>query len=175
MRKAFDLPAHPEPLSRHPKAPASGAHIDFHHSVCFGCGEDAPVGLRIKVIAGDEFDATATMAVEQWMQGGPGVIHGGLLSAAFDEVMGTNLLLIGKPAVTVHLEIEYAKPIPLGATLHFESEVICKERRKVYTRAVAHLGDPAEPAVAAAHAIFVTIDVAEHYAEYSDAVRQSLH
>lgn len=167
MNDALDLPAHPEPMTRHPKAPSAGEEIRLHHSLCFACGDDAPVGLRVRVVAGEDFTVTASMKVEPWMQGGPGVIHGGLLAAAFDEVLGTAPLLIGAGVVTAHLEIDFAEPIPLGSTLHFRGEVLAKERRKVYLRATAHLDDPERP-VAAAHGIFVTIDVREHFSRYRD-------
>ena len=167
MKSTFVAPTDLEPLERHPKATAPGGHIDLHHSVCFGCGDDAPVGLHLKVMAGEGLTVNAQMPVTDWMQGGPGVIHGGILSAAFDEVMGTSPLLIGAPVVTAHLEIDFAQPIPLGSTLHFAGRIMGRQRRKVYTEAIAHLGDPERP-VAGAHAIFVVIDVKEHFADYLD-------
>lgn len=167
MKTSFVLPADIEPLSRDPKATSPGRRINLHHSMCFGCGADAPVSLRIDVIAGEGLTVSASMKVEDWMQGGPGVIHGGLLSTAFDEVMGTSPLLLRMPVVTGHLEIDYAKPIPLGSTVQFTGEILGGVRRKVYTRAVAHLGDPQEP-VAAAHGLFIAIDLEKHFAGYRD-------
>lgn len=161
------LPTDIEPLSRHPKATPPGTKIDLHHGMCFGCGDDAPVGLRIDVTAGEGLTVDATMNVVDWMQGGPGVIHGGVLSAAFDEVMGTSPLLLRTPVVTGHLAIDYAKPIPLGSTLYFTGEVLGGVRRKIYTRCTAHLGDPDQP-VAGAHALFIAIDLKEHFAGYLD-------
>ncbi|EGD55403.1 thioesterase superfamily protein [Gordonia neofelifaecis NRRL B-59395] len=168
------LPADIEPVIRDPKATPPGHRIDLHHSMCFGCGSEAPVGLRIEVIAGEGLTVTAAMKVEDWMQGGPGVIHGGVLSAAFDEVMGTSPLLLRKPVVTGHLEIDYAKPIPLGSTVHFTGEILGGVRRKVYTRCVAHLGDPANP-VAAAHALFIAIDLEKHFSGYRERAVHSQH
>lgn len=171
MRSDFQFPAESDPLVRHPKAVAPGEPIRLHHSVCFGCGDDAPVGLRVRVAAGEGLTVTAQMPVQDWMQGGPGVIHGGLLTAAFDEVLGTAPLQLGMGCVTVHLEVDFAKPIPLGSTLHFDAEIVALQRRKIYVRGTAHLGDPTAP-VATAHGIFVRIDVAEHFAAYREhAVR----
>ncbi|WP_244945764.1 PaaI family thioesterase [Gordonia zhaorongruii] len=167
MKTTFVPPADLEPLTRHPKATPPGERISLHHSMCFGCGADAPVGLRLDVLAGEGLTVTAEMEVVDWMQGGPGVIHGGVLSAAFDEVMGTSPLLIGAPVVTAHLEVDYAKPIPLGSTLHFSTRILGRQRRKVYIEARAHLGDPEQP-VAGAHALFIVIDVKEHFADYLD-------
>ncbi|NLG48175.1 PaaI family thioesterase [Gordonia sp. (in: high G+C Gram-positive bacteria)] len=167
MKTSFVLPTDIEPLVRDPKATAPGECIELHHSMCYGCGDEAPVGLRIKVFAGEGLTVTATMPVVDWMQGGPGVIHGGVLSGAFDEVMGTSPLLLRKPVVTGHLAIDYARPIPLGSTLHFTGEILGGKGRKIYTRCYAHLGDPEQP-VAGAHALFIAIDLEKHFADYLD-------
>lgn len=172
MKNDFVLPADLEPLTRHPKVPAPGGALRLHHSMCFGCGLDAPVGLRLAVTAGEDFQVTATMAVEPWMQGGPGVIHGGLLSAAFDEVMGNASIMIGVPVVTVNLEIDYAKPIPLGSELTFTGEVLGKSGRKVYVRSDAYL-DGLEAPVASAVGIFVEINLRTHFETYRDGAVQA--
>lgn len=161
------LPTDIEPLARDPKATPPGERIGLHHSMCYGCGDEAPVGLRIDVTAGEGLTVTATMQVVDWMQGGPGVIHGGVLSAAFDEVMGTSPLLLRTPVVTGHLAIDYARPIPLGSTLNFTGEVLGGRGRKIYTRAYAYLDDPDHP-VAGAHALFIAIDLEKHFAGYLD-------
>lgn len=115
--------------------------------------------------AGEGVTVSAQMVVEPWMQGGPGVIHGGVLTAAFDEALGNAPLLIGSLAVTVHLEIDFAKPIPLGSTLRFESTVDGVAGRKVYVTGQAWIEETDTP-VAAAHGIFVVIDPRRHYADY---------
>ncbi|GAA4744805.1 PaaI family thioesterase [Gordonia alkaliphila] len=172
MSTNFSLPDVSDPMERHPKAPAPGDPFRLHHDLCHGCGVNAPGGLHVTVYAGEGFTTTAEMKVEEWMLGGPGVIHGGVLTAAFDEVLGTTPLIIGVPVVTGHLEVDFLKPIPIGSTLHFEAEVAAKERRKVFVRAVARLDDSDEP-VATASAIFIEIDLRKHYAKYYDSASQS--
>ncbi len=92
--------------------------------------------------AGEGFTVEAKMPVEQWMEGGPGVIHGGILSSALDDVMGMTPRLLGPPGVTVHLQVDFLQPIPVGKTLHIRAEILGRQRRKIYTEGVAHLGDP---------------------------------
>lgn len=113
-------------------------------------------------VAGANANVTARMQVEPSFEGGPGVIHGGILSSAFDEAMGLTHRMVGAIAVTVHLEIDFAKPIPLGVELRIEAETVGSVRRKLYCRAVAYLGNDTEP-VGQAHAIFVTIKPLDHY------------
>ena len=172
MKTAFDLPAEPDPISRHPKAAAPGERINLHHGLCFGCGKDSPQGLHLNVIAGEDFTASAELEVQAWMMGGPDMIHGGLLATAFDEVMGTLPLLIGSPVVTGNLEIDYLKPIMVGSTLKLRSEILAKERRKVFVCGIAYIDDPEQP-VAMSEAIFIEIDVRKHYPAYRDRAAQS--
>lgn len=163
----FAVPDDLDPIERHPKAAAPGQPVRMHNPMCYGCGEQSPQGLHIAVHADEGFAVTATMDVVPWMEGGPGVIHGGILATAFDEVLGTLPLLIGPSAVTVHLEVDYRTPVPVGSTLRFTGTLLGRQRRKVYCEAHAYVGDATEPA-ATAHGIFVTIDARAHFAEHLD-------
>ena len=113
------------------------------------------------------------------MEGGPGLIHGGILSAAFDEVMGTTALLIGVPVVTGHLEIDYARPIPIDSSLRFTADVLGRQRRKVYLSAAAHIvGDAGElpvGPVATSRALFIGIDPREHFAKSVRTGKECAH
>lgn len=165
MKTSFVVPTDLDPVERHPKAAAPGDPMRMHNPMCFGCGEQSPHGLHLEMFAGEGFSVTARMEVEQRFEGGPGVIHGGVLSTAFDDVMGMAPLLVGPSAVTVHLEVDYLRPIPVGRTLHLRATLLGRQRRKLYTEGVAHLGDADEP-VASAHAIFVSINAREHFADH---------
>jgi len=169
---SFAVPDELEPVTRHPKVTPPGEDMRYHHALCYGCGADAVNGLHVRVIAGEGATSTATMTVPQWMEGGPGVIHGGLLSAAFDEVMGTTALLIGVPVVTGHLEIDFAKPIPIGSSLWFTGEVLGRVGRKIYMRSEAFIVDAdgeaaadAKP-VARSLALFIGIDPRKHFSAH---------
>ncbi len=162
---SFVVPEELDELVRHPKTSRPGQPMRPHNLVCFGCGEQSPRGLHLEMFAGEGFSVVAEMPVEHWMEGGPGVIHGGILSSAFDDVMGMTPRLIGPAAVTVHLQVDFMRPIPVGETLHLRAEILGKQGRKIYTEGVAHLGDPTTP-VARAHGIFVTIDARKHFAEH---------
>ncbi|MGV9858934.1 PaaI family thioesterase [Gordonia sp. NPDC003425] len=175
VRTEFAVPAHLDPLQRHPKAPAPGEPIRRHNPLCFGCGADSAQGLHLVVRAAEEsapeesvaeeFAVETEMTVEARMEGGPGVIHGGILSTAMDEVMGTAPLLVGPAAITVHLEVDFIAPVPIGSTLHLRARILGKQRRKIYVEAIGHLGDPQQP-VAVGHSIFVTIDARDHFADH---------
>lgn len=159
------MPTDLDPIERHPKAVAPGNPVRMHNPSCYGCGDESPQGLHIKVYADEGLAVRATMPVLSWMEGGPGVIHGGILATAFDEVLGTLPLLVGPSAVTVHLEVDYRQPIPVNSTLRFTGTLLGRQRRKVYTEAHAYIDDATEPA-ATAHGIFVTIDARAHFADH---------
>lgn len=50
-------------------------------------------------------------------EGGPGVAHGGWTAAVFDEILGHVGLLHGHFTVTAWLNVQYAKPVPVGLPL----------------------------------------------------------
>lgn len=159
------VPTDLDPIERHPKAVGPGEIIRLHNPMCFGCGPQSPRGLRLEIRAGADFTVDAKLVVEPWMEGGPGVLHGGILSTAFDEVMGTVPLLAGPAVVTVHMEVDFVSPIPTATVLNLHAEILGVQRRKVYTRAIAYFDDPEKP-VASAHGIFVAIKAREHFAEH---------
>ena len=68
------------------------AHAELippHHDPdCWGCGA-APGGIRLPCPAGEgltEYDAW--FSFDERHQGGPGLVHGGLVAAALDEACG---------------------------------------------------------------------------------------
>ena len=93
-----------------------------HYRHCFGCGDLHPTGLHLEILAGVDVRVHARFTVTEHHQGAPGLAHGGLLAAAFDEAMGYVLGLIGSPAVTGRLETDYVRPVPVGSTLVIDCE-----------------------------------------------------
>lgn len=118
--------------------------------------------------AGEGLEVWGRLDVAKRYQGGPGVIHGGILSTAFDEAQGMACLALGHRVVTGHLEIDFAKPIPLGSVLEMRARVDGTVRRKVYTSAEAVIveGPTADPdtVVGTSRALFLTI-TDEHFAK----------
>jgi acyl-coenzyme A thioesterase PaaI-like protein len=148
--------------ARADRAPAPGSLVPSHYTRCFGCGEDSPQGLHVRVTAGEGMGVTATFEVTEHHQGAPGLAHGGLLSAAFDETLGALNWLLGKPAVTARLEVDFRRPVPVGSVLHIEAEVLGVAGRKVYSRAVGRLGSPEGKVAVEASALFLSVGL-EHY------------
>jgi len=83
-----------------------------HAEHCFGCGPDNDWSIGVRrwwdgQVAFGELDLGARH------QGYPGYAHGGVIAAAFDDVMGTVPLLYGLTAVTGTLQISFRQPARL--------------------------------------------------------------
>jgi len=88
-------------------------------------------------------------------EGPPGCVHGGMVAAAFDEVLGFVQSLTGSPGFTGTLTVVYRKPTPLHTELRFDAEVTGQERRKIFTKGAVYAGDTL---TAEAEAIFISAD-----------------
>lgn len=101
-------------------------------------------------------------------QGAPGLAHGGLLSCAFDEALGStvgNLLRI--PAVTGKLETDFRRPVPVGSTLYITARLDGVAGRKIYASADGHLDAEDGPIAVQARGLFVVVGL-EHFQIHGD-------
>jgi acyl-coenzyme A thioesterase PaaI-like protein len=88
-------------------------------------------------------------------EGPPGNVHGGMVAAAWDEVLGMAQSLSGQAGFTGTLTIRYRSPTPLYEPLVFKAWVERVEGRKIFTSGTCHAGDRL---TSEADAIFVTVD-----------------
>jgi acyl-coenzyme A thioesterase PaaI-like protein len=146
----------------HPDAPPPGTRLTSHYARCFGCGEEHPTGLHLEVTVAAGMAITAVFVVTPDHQGAPGLAHGGLLSCAFDEALGSLSWLYRQPAVTARLQTDFRRPVPVGSTLFISARVDAIEGRKVHTSAEGHLGSADGPLAVHASALFVVVDL-EHF------------
>ena len=65
--------------------------------------------------------------------GFPGVVHGGLVSAVLDDVMGRSTLLLRRWTVTGRLEVRYRAPAQAATPLRVEGRMTGVRRRVVTT------------------------------------------
>ena len=88
-------------------------------------------------------------------EGPPTCVHGGIIAALFDEVMGAANIIAGNPGLTGTLTIRYRRPTPLLAPLDIVARYAGSERRKVFTwGGIYHDG----VLTAEAEGIFITMD-----------------
>lgn len=89
--------------------------IKQDYEYCFGCGLDNPMGLQIDDFSVDGDEVTATFTPRQDHRGFEGVLHGGIVATALDEMLAwTAILLEHVMVVTAKLELRYRNPAPVS-------------------------------------------------------------
>ncbi len=100
------------------------------NNLCFGCGKDNPIGLKLS-FAEENGSYVSRFTPREEHQSYDGTIHGGILSTLLDETMGRFLYIVQKRNVaTARLEIRFRKPARVGQELTVSGWVV-KERGKL--------------------------------------------
>ena len=73
-------------------------------------------------------------------EGGPGLVHGGILSAALDDMMGYSTVIHNIFSVTANLSVNFLKPTRVETDFELYAWVKEVDNKKVYTEAVIQLG-----------------------------------
>ena len=109
--------------------------------MCFVCGLDNPIGLKLKFYTDGEGRCVAHFRPKPEHQGFPGQLHGGLISTLLDEVMGRVLVTEDVWAMTGRLEIKFRKPVPLDQELTIVGELTRNRSRAYEARGEIQLPD----------------------------------
>lgn len=105
-----------------------------HTATCYGCGGENESGFHLEVWRlGDEI--YTDVAFDERYLGGPGLAHGGAIAAACDELLGFTVWLIGAPAVTRALTIDYLSPVRLHETHRITAKVDGEKGRAIHVSA----------------------------------------
>jgi acyl-coenzyme A thioesterase PaaI-like protein len=88
-------------------------------------------------------------------EGPPGYVHGGVIAAVFDEVLGFAQSLSGRPGMTGRLTIHYRAPTPLHTELRIDGRVDRVDGRKIFTIGRLFHG---ETLCAEAEGLFISMD-----------------
>jgi acyl-coenzyme A thioesterase PaaI-like protein len=98
--------------------------------MCFACGPDNPIGLRIRFdVEGDE--CTAEFTPDENHVGFSDTVHGGIIYTALDDVTANILYQQGRKAHTARCEIRYRQPARVGETLKVKGWIENERRRLV--------------------------------------------
>lgn len=89
--------------------------------MCFLCGRQNPVGLKLEFYEDAEAGLVRTeFSVPEEYQGYPGVVHGGIVAAILDETAGRAVMLRGSDEnlmATLKLTVRYRRPTPVCTPL----------------------------------------------------------
>ena len=99
--------------------------IPGHSPDCFVCGV---LGIDVQTADGQVF---ADLLLDHRFTGPPGVIHGGAISALFDELLGVATCHHTVEARTAHLEVDYRRPLPIGEPARMTGRAEWIDERKL--------------------------------------------
>jgi uncharacterized protein (TIGR00369 family) len=105
----------------------------FHY--CFGCGPGHPRGLHVRCFKSPD-GVLAPVIVAREYEGPPGAVHGGIVAAYLDEILGgTVVRATGRAAVTGELTVRYVKPVPSETPLLGRGALVADHGRFVDVQA----------------------------------------
>ncbi|MCF7808502.1 MAG: PaaI family thioesterase [Candidatus Marinimicrobia bacterium] len=104
-------------------------------------------------------------------QGPPGHVHGGAISAIFDELMGVCCWVNGYPALTAQYTTRFLKPVPLGKDMLFSAWIKDRDANKIVLK--CELIDESENRYAEGKGLFISQDISTF--EQMSKAGQSAH
>ena len=124
--------------------------------MCFACGKDNPIGLRID-FRFDGTTCTAEFTPTANHVGWDNTVHGGIIYAALDDVTANVLYRQGRKAHTARCDIRYRAPLRVGETIRLAGWIEREKGRLVVLKGEARrTADDA--VVAVCEASFMLID-----------------
>lgn len=135
--------------------------LPAHHPGCLGCGGDNPHGHRL-VARVQDGALCAEHTFDARHAGAPGMAHGGAIATVVDDLLGYVGYLIGEPAVTRSLTLEYLRPVLLGTRCLISAHLDRRDGRKLFLSAEG--ADGAGDRLFTAQAVFLTVEMA-HFAD----------
>lgn len=122
---------------------------------CFGCGPANPGGLKLEFLLAPDGSVVCPTTISNAFEGHPRFLHGGIIATLLDEAMSKAVRAKGLTAMTRHLEIDYRRPVPSGASIRIEGRIVRSEGRKHW--AEAQIFDREEAALAHGKGLFVEV------------------
>jgi acyl-coenzyme A thioesterase PaaI-like protein len=105
----------------------------------------------------ESYESAVTFREEH--QGGPGLVHGGVVGAALDEACGLLATWHRFPTVTARITVRFRRPVPINRELRVASRVTGSRGRRIEIE--AELVDGAM-VLAAADGVFLHVPL-EHF------------
>ena len=105
-----------------------------HDPTCWGCGDNAH-GIHLPLPTNEGTTTyEATFRFDQRHQGGPGIVHGGLVAAALDEACSLLATWHSFPTVTARISVRFRRPVPINADLRARARVTSDRGRHIEIR-----------------------------------------
>ena len=108
--------------------------------MCFACGADNPIGLKIRFEMKDG-RCTGQFTANENHVGFENTVHGGIIYSALDDVVANVLYLQDIKAYTARCEIRYRKELEVGETINLSGWIDKKRRRLVVLKGEARTAE----------------------------------
>jgi acyl-coenzyme A thioesterase PaaI-like protein len=174
---ADDLEAIAARLAEHPQghlylgvaegAIAGDSLGPFDNSPLMGLSNPLAPPMHIEML---EDAVIGTVTCGSAYEGPPGHVHGGIVAAIFDELLGFTQSLSGRQGMTGRLTISYRSPTPLHTELRYQSRIESVRGRKIVCTGELYAGDIL---CAEAEGLFISIDF-ERFAQMRDQRNSSV-
>lgn len=110
----------------------------YSGSGCFFCGPDNPAGTQLKFfrVEGERRELVTRWTPDERYRGLGQVLHGGIQSGMFDEIMGWTAHHFSQgPGVTAEIHVKYLGPLYIGQPLELRCWVTDSDERKFHLAA----------------------------------------
>jgi len=148
-------------------SPEQIARLRAAYDRCFGCGVGNPVGLQLSDFTATPDGATAPFLTRSDHNGFHGVVHGGVIATALDEISAWACVLSeGVFVFTAKLDIRYRKEVRTGAAYTLSGRVVERrgKRLRVESKLCSH-----DIALAESSGLFVVAETVEAVLTSQDA------
>jgi acyl-coenzyme A thioesterase PaaI-like protein len=98
---------------------------------CIVSGRANPMGIGARLWREGE-EAVCHVTVGKAFEGAPGRVHGGVVAALMDHLMGLVMSISGSPAFTGRLTVTYRQPTPIGRPLEGRARLVARVGRKLH-------------------------------------------
>ncbi len=114
--------------------------VDYTSGYCFACGQNNPIGLKLKFLYEGE-GVKGEFLPQRVHEGWHGFVHGGILYTMLDEANAYAILRHGLDCVTGTSETKFRHPAPIGEPIQISAKIISKTHRAARAKAVLTLKD----------------------------------
>ena len=122
------------------KLPRVSINTDLSEGLCFGCGQNNPIGLKLS-FRREGRGVRAEFTPGKHYQGWPGLVHGGIIGCLIDEAMSYATHFEGVRCLTAQMEMQLKRPALLNEPLIITSCITRQTRKLLNTVAKVSLGD----------------------------------
>ena len=117
----------------------NGMELSYWYPDTFVSGSQNENGMKMKAFFQDSKVITRYTFDKQF-QGGPGLVHGGILSAAVDDLMGYASTIHKRACVTAKLEVNYIFPVQIEKEFIIEAWISKIDGKKIYAESIIYYG-----------------------------------